>query len=186
MFSLKQHKTSLARLKIVSLWTKINLHGLFLFFLPCGWVNDVCCASCFHGTVFNITCAHCTISYKPNYSGRCLAYGYVHKKMRQTKSTSLFVFLQFYFLLLNSHVHSGRKRRRKPVCLPLHLPRRRLWVLHLIWTQRRQDVVRNHQELWWWPQMGVLSWPRYGSMGWYCLCEGSSTVYISTRQQPRQ
>lgn len=56
-----------------------------------------------------------------------------------------------------SHVDSGRKRRGKPVRLSLHFPGKHLRVLHLIWTQRWQDVVCHHQELRWRPQMGLLS-----------------------------
>lgn len=64
-----------------------------------------------------------------------------------------------------SHVDGGRKRRGKPVHLSIHFPGKHLRLLHLIWTQRWQDVVCHHQELWWRPQMGLLSRSR---------CEGAS------------
>jgi len=59
-----------------------------------------------------------------------------------------------------SHVHGGRERGGEPVRLPLHLPGRHLRGLHHLRTQRRQDVVRLHQELRRRPQVGLLSRPR--------------------------
>lgn len=46
-----------------------------------------------------------------------------------------------------SDVHRGRKRRGEPVRLSLHFPGQHLRLLHLVRAQRRQDVVRYHQEL---------------------------------------
>lgn len=85
------------------------------------------------------------------------------------------------FVAPSSHVHSGRKLRREPVRLPIYLLGKHLRRLHLIWTKWWQNVVRYLHELWWWPQMGLLSWPRYKNSvcGYFPLqCQTVKTTKI--------
>lgn len=116
----------------------------------------------FHDAVFQITPppappSQCNTSQL--FWGNMLALEWVRQTVNELPTCSKEA--EWPFVAPSSHVHSGRKLRWEPVCLPIYLLGKHLRRLHLIWTKWWQNVVRYLQELWWWPQVGLLSRPRY-------------------------
>lgn len=171
---------------MISLWKKKNIFGrAFCGFVPRGLFIDVVMCS-------EPTLSWCCFSNHPPFLpsqcntnqlfwGNMLALEWVHQTVSKLPTCSKEA--EWPFVAPSSHVHSGRKLRWEPVRLPIYLLGKHLRRLHLIWTKWWQNVVRYLQELWWWPQMGLLSRPRYENSvcGYFPLrCQIVKTTRIVT------
>lgn len=184
-FWITAQKAALPDWKMICL-LKENQSGRVLFWFCAQWISywcDVCCASAFMRLFqHHLRSLHNIIQTKLFWGNILGAWMSSSDCVKGTKFTAPFTFRlhQFYpCVASHSHVNGGRKRRGKPMCLPLHLPGRHLRVLHHIGTQRWQDVVRRQQELRWRPQMGFLSWPRYEYYLWvfFSCCRSGGWIF---------
>lgn len=109
-----------------------------------------------YDVVFHIF-STCNVSQISCREGKCWRVNMFPRQRPDFPVTLIWILLRFPI----SHVDSGRKCRGKPMRLSIHFPGKHLRLLHLIWTQRWQDVVCHHQELRWRPQVGLLSRSRF-------------------------